>query len=68
MEADDYRAGLMPALTANSNRPDRSAPPVSPRDFFPWAEKQPEPEPVKLSPEATAQFIRERIFKVGGHE
>lgn len=68
IEADDYRAGLMPALTANSNQTDRSKQPLSPRDFFPWAEKAAPAAPVQLSPEDTAKFIRERIFKVAGHE
>lgn len=36
-EADDYRAGVMPALHANSNRRSDSQTPFRPRDFFPWA-------------------------------
>lgn len=38
-EADDYRAGVMPALHANSNRRDSGARPFRPRDFFPWSQQ-----------------------------
>lgn len=40
-EADDYRAGVMPALHANSNRRDGSKA-FRPRDFFPWSQQQDE--------------------------
>jgi hypothetical protein len=62
-EADDLRAGLMPALTVNMNRAE-NAPTVSPFEFFPWHEPPPPPKPVELSPEKLAERIRRDIFKV----
>lgn len=37
--ADDYRAGVMPALHANSHRGDSSRA-FKPTDFFPWSESE----------------------------
>jgi hypothetical protein len=62
-EADDLRAGLMPALTVNMNRAE-NAPTVSPFEFFPWHEPPPPPKPVELPPEELAERIRREIFKV----
>lgn len=64
---DDYRAGLMPALTVNGHATG-GAKLTSPRDFFPWAPKSAPAKPAQLSPEETSRFIRERIFKVVSNE
>jgi hypothetical protein len=62
-EADDLRAGLMPALTVNMNRAE-GADTISPFEFFPWHEKPAPPKPIELSPEELAERIRRDIFKV----
>lgn len=61
-EIDDFRAGLMPALTANMHRADNAAT-VKPMEFFPWHEPPPPPKPEELSPEELATRIRREIFK-----
>ena len=62
-EADDLRAGLMPALTVNMHR-EQGAPTVTPFEFFPWHEPPAPPKPVELSPEELAKRIRRDVFKV----
>lgn len=59
-EADDLRAGLMPALTVNMHRAEGTAT-ISPFEFFPWHDKPAAPKVVELTPEETAARIKEML-------
>jgi hypothetical protein len=63
--AEDFRAGLMPAITVDMHR-EQGTPASSPLDFFPWTEKRPLPEPPPLSPEEVARAIKAHVFGVEG--
>ena len=62
-EIEDFRSGLMPALTINMNRKEGSEP-VAPMDLYAWHKPAEKPTPEPETPDQLAARIRREIFKV----